>query len=219
MLCSCKTTKPLLTTYQTNDYNGLKKVNEFFIKDSMMFVFSSGDMSGCLIDILKFDHATKDTSYFRVDKKDYSLLIRTSQGKVVQDSIEFSVLEFCKYNNLFIEELIINGKHYKLVDNRIKIPKNEILEKIVNAPVTVKFYNLGTYSDKLLISKNDSLVEIFFHLNTSSSFHRAIYNYDYVKVVNQTTKSKRSIIIGGETIIFNEINSQKSYFTNSILRR
>ena len=88
-MCSCKTIKPLLPTYQTDDYKGLKKVNEFFIKDSMLFIFSNQDMSGCLIDVLKFDHSSDDTSYFGVDKKNYSLLSRTVQGMTVQDSIEF----------------------------------------------------------------------------------------------------------------------------------
>lgn len=217
LLYSCKTVTPRIPIYQTDDYNGIKKIDEFFIRDSLLFFFSNGDMSGCLIDVLKYSHASDDTSYFKIEKRSYSLLYSTKQSKNIQDSIEFSVQEFCRYNSFYLEELIVNEKLYKLVDNKVKVSKEDIFKKSTKGIAVIKFYNLGTYVDSCAITEKDSAVNIFFHLNTSSSFRRKMYNYSFAKIPMRNS-NKKSIIIGDETIVFRKVRTTKSYFNTDFLQ-
>lgn len=204
--------------YQTDSYKGFKAFKELFVKDSLLFYFSNGHMSGCVVTIMKYDHTSKGLDYYRPEKKYYSLLSGAMKtGRIASDSMLFSLQGFCKYEKFFSEKLTVNGKAFEIDSNGIcKVSKRDVLDDTNRQIVNIEFNYLGKYSDRVVLKNNDNLVLIFFHLNSSGTL-RDINSVDLVSIKSSKDDSGKYFTIGRHMELFKRVDFSESGFSQVLL--
>lgn len=206
-------------TYQTEGYQGFKAFKEFFIKDSLLFYFTNGHTSGCVVGIMKYDHKSKSVDYYRSDKKNYSLLsgaVKTE--KVAADSVMFSATGFCKYEGPFSGELVVNNKSFELDSNGIcKISKKMLLGDSNKGIIKIGFDYLGKYNDSILLNENENLIMIFFHLNSSGTM-KDVNSVDLVAIRPGKDEREKYFDIGRNRELFKRVDFSESGFSQVLFK-
>lgn len=205
--------------YQTESYHGFKAFKEFFVRDSLLFYFTNGDMSGCVVGIMKYDHTSKGIDYYRPDKKNYSLLSGAGKTeKMATDSVMFSALGFCKHEGSFSDKLVINNKTFELDSNgNCKISRRELLGDSNKGVVKIGFDYLGKYDDSVLLNESENLIMIFFHLNSSGTM-KDVNGADLVAIYQKKSDHEKYFHIGEKKQLFRRVDFSESGFSPELLK-
>jgi len=217
MLISKDVFSQKISVYQTDNYNGIKRSKEFFVKDSLLFYSSNEDMSGCRTVILKYHHRDGKKKYYILDNKSYSLLLgAVTNAFANRDSLMFSIFDFCKHEGPFSDQLSINDKTYKLDSTgSCRIARKEIFADSTSGIVKIRFSYLRVYEDSLLVKGADNLIMVFFHRNTGNIL-KDLQNKEYIAIGQEKDEQKRYLFIHQKKILFGRIAFSESGFSEEL---